>query len=270
MRRLLLAGTVAMGLHGLLFSMEAEWMKKSISYPLPTGPIALALSYKQPEKKLTLPKKSAEIIQKVWVPTPKKEKKEQPKPEPPKKVKKPKQTHTPKPPKKPKTVALAKKPQPPRKEMKPQPEIAPEPVSQPLNEPLADYEAFEMDSMESALPPEPAEEPFQVAALPSEADMTPEPSPSGIREAIPLYRENPPPGYPRIARRKGYEGTVVLEVLVNPEGKVADSRIFRSCGHSVLDKAAMKSIRNWLFEPGMRGDKKVEMWVKVPIRFQLK
>ena len=259
-----------MGLHGLLFSMEAEWMKKSISYPLPTGPIALALSYKQPEKKLTLPKKSAEIIQKVWVPTPKKEKKEQPKPEPPKKVKKPKQTQTPKPPKKPRTVALAKKPQPPRKEMKPQPEIAPEPVSQPLNEPLADYEAFEMDSMESALPPEPAEEPFQVAALPSEADMTPEPSPSGIREAIPLYRENPPPGYPRIARRKGYEGTVVLEVLVNPEGKVADSRIFRSCGHSVLDKAAMKSIRNWLFEPGMRGDKKVEMWVKVPIRFQLK
>jgi protein TonB len=249
--------------------MGAEWMKKSISYPLPTGPIALALTYKQLEKKLSLPKKSAQIIQKVQVPTPKEEKKEQPKPAPPKKVSKPKQIQKPKPLKKPTPVAIANKPRPPKKERKPQPEIAPALVSQLLNEPLPDYEAFEMDNMESSLTPQPAEEPIQVAALPSEADRTPAPSPSGIKEAIPLYRENPPPRYPRIARRKGYEGTVVLEVLVNPEGRVADSRIFRSCGHSVLDKAAMKSIRNWLFEPGMRGDKKVEMWVKVPIRFQL-
>ena len=241
-----------MGLHGLLFSMKTEWMKKSITYPLPTGPIALALTYKQPEKKLSLPKKSVEIIQKVQVPTPKGEKKEQPKPEPPKKVKKPEQIQKPKPRKKPTPVAIAKKPQ---------PEMAPEKVSQPLNEPLTDYEAS---------PPEPEENPIQMAALPSEAEMTPEPSPSGIREAIPLYRENPPPRYPRIARRKGYEGTVVLEVLVNIEGKVAECRIIRSCGYSVLDEAAIKSIRNWLFEPGMRGEEKVEMWVKVPIRFQLK
>jgi protein TonB len=240
-----------MGLHALLFSVNAEWMKKSISYPLPTGPIALALTYKPPEKK-SMPKKSAEIVQKVQVPVPEEEKKEQPKPEPPKKVRKPDQTQTPKPPKKPKTDAITKKPP---------PEIAPKQVSQPFNEPLVDYDT---------LPPEPAEEPFQVTALPSEADMTPRLSPSGIREAIPLYRENPPPRYPRIARRKGYEGTVVLEVLVNTEGKVADRRIFRSCGHPVLDRAAMKSIRNWLFEPAMRGDKKVEMWVKIPVRFELK
>jgi len=260
-KRLLLAGVVAVGLHGLFFSMEAEWMKKNISTPLPTGPIALALTYKQPEKKLPLPNKNAEILQEVKVPTPKEEKKEQPKPEPPKIVRKPEQTQKPKPRKKPLPVAIQKK-------LKP--EVTPEQVSQPQNEPLPEYGAFEMEDMDSLSPSEPMEEPVQVAALPSEADMTPEPSPSGIREAIPLYRDNPPPRYPRIARRRGYEGTVVLEVLVNTKGKVSDYRIFRSCGYSVLDKAAMKSIRNWLFEPGMRGDKKVEMWVKVPIRFQLK
>jgi protein TonB len=241
--------------------MEAEWMKKSISYPLPTGPIALALTYRQPEKKLPLPKKNAEIVPKVQVPSPKDEKKEQPKPETPKILRKPKQPQEPKPRKKPSPIAM---------EEKPQPEMAPEQGSQPLNEPLPDYGAFEMENMDAASPPEPAEEPVQVAALPSDADITPEPSPSGIREAIPLYRDNPPPRYPRIARRRGYEGTVVLEVLVNTEGKVSDYRIIRSCGYFVLDKAAMKSIRNWLFEPGMRGDKKVEMWVKVPIKFQLK
>jgi protein TonB len=232
--------------------MEAEWIKKSISNPLPTGPIALALTYKQPEKTPPLPKKSPEIVRKVEVPKPKKEKKEPPKPELRKKVRKPQPSQKPKPRKKSTPVAIAKKPP---------PEMAPEQVSQPLNEPLTDYEAS---------PPEPAEAPIQVAALPFEANTTPEPPPSGIREAVPLYRENPPPTYPRIARRKGYEGTVVLEVLVNAEGKVADCRIRRSCGHFVLDNAAMKSIRNWVFEPGMRGEKRVEMWVKVPIRFELK
>ena len=260
MKRLLLAGILATGLHGLLFSMEAEWMKNSISTPLPTGPIALALTYKQLEKTLPLPKKTPEIIQRVRVPTPREEKKEQSKPEPPKKTEKPDHPPTPKPPQKAKTAAIAKKPQ---------PEIAPEQVSQPFHEPLVDYQAFEMDAMESALPSTPAEGQPQVAALPSDADMTPKPPPSGIKEAIPLYRENPPPMYPRVARRKGYEGTVLLEVLVNTAGKVADYRLLRSCGHSVLDEAAMKSVSRWLFEPGMRGEKKVEMWVKVPIRFQL-
>jgi protein TonB len=252
---------VAVGLHALLFSMGAEWMEKSVSYPLATGPIALALTYKEPEKKLPLPKKNAEILQRVQVPAPKEEKKEEPKPEPPKIVRKPNQPQKPEPVKKLATLAIEKKPQ---------PEMAPERVSQPLNEPLPDYGAFGMENMDSASPPEPAEKPVQVAALPSDADMTPEPSPSGIKEAIPLYRDNPPPMYPRIARRRGYEGTVVLEVLVNTKGRVADYRIIRSCGHPVLDRAAAKSIRNWLFKPGMRGDKNVDMWVKVPIRFELK
>jgi protein TonB len=236
-------------------------MKKRVSYPLPPGPIALALTYREPERKLPLPKKKLEIVQRVEIPTPKEENKEEPKPDPPQIVRKPKQPQKPQPRLKPAPVTIEKEPP---------PEVAPERVSQPLNEPLPDYGAFEMENTDSASPPEPAEEPVQVAALPSDADMTPEPSPSGIRQAIPLYRDNPPPRYPRIARRRGYEGTVVLEVLVNTEGRVADYRIIRSCGHPVLDRAAAKSIRNWLFKPGMRGDKNVDMWVKVPIRFELK
>jgi len=32
----------------------------------------------------------------------------------------------------------------------------------------------------------------------------------------------------------------------------------------------MASVRGWLFEPGIKGDKKLDMWVRVPIRFELK
>lgn len=90
-----------------------------------------------------------------------------------------------------------------------------------------------------------------------------------VREAAPLYRVNPPPEYPGIARKRGYQGTVVLEVLVDQNGRVGDLRLFASSGHSILDRSAMASVKGWLFEPGMKGGKKIDMWVRVPVRFEL-
>ena len=91
-----------------------------------------------------------------------------------------------------------------------------------------------------------------------------------VIEAAPLYKVNPLPEYPRIARKRGYQGTVVLEVLVDQNGRVGDLRLFTSSGHSILDRKAMASVKGWLFEPGMKGDKKLDMWVRVPVRFELK
>jgi protein TonB len=94
--------------------------------------------------------------------------------------------------------------------------------------------------------------------------------PAKILEAVPVYRSNPPPVYPATARRRGYEGTVVVEVLVSKEGRVQDLRLFQSSGYAVLDRAATGAIKSWVFEPAKAGDEKIEMWVKVPLRFQLK
>lgn len=91
-----------------------------------------------------------------------------------------------------------------------------------------------------------------------------------VRKATPLYRVNQPPEYPEIARKRGYQGTVVLKALVDRNGRVGDLRLFTSSGHSILDRKAMASVKEWLFEPGMKGDKKIDMWVKVPVRFELK
>jgi protein TonB len=73
-----------------------------------------------------------------------------------------------------------------------------------------------------------------------------------------------------VARRRGHQGTVFLEVLVDRSGGVRDLRVLKSSGYATLDDAALSSVKNWLFEPGMRGDQPVEMWVKLPVRFQLK
>lgn len=91
-----------------------------------------------------------------------------------------------------------------------------------------------------------------------------------VRKAIPLYRVNPLPKYPRIARKRGYQGTVVFDVLVDQNGRVGDLRLFTSSGYSILDRSAMASVKGWLFKPGMKGDKKLDMWVRVPVRFELK
>ncbi|MCK5438148.1 MAG: energy transducer TonB, partial [Desulfobulbaceae bacterium] len=91
-----------------------------------------------------------------------------------------------------------------------------------------------------------------------------------VQEAIPFYKKNPPPIYPRAARRRGLEGVVLLEVLVDKSGQVGDLRIFSSSGHRVLDKAALKSVRKWRFISARRGDEPVDMWVKVPVRFEFR
>ena len=61
-----------------------------------------------------------------------------------------------------------------------------------------------------------------------------------------------------------------LDVLVNKDGKVLDLKVYRSSGYALLDRAATSSVKHWLFEPGMIGEEKVNMWVRVPIRFELK
>lgn len=90
------------------------------------------------------------------------------------------------------------------------------------------------------------------------------------KEARPRYRVNPLPEYPKIARKRGYQGSVVLEVLVNRNGKVVDLRVAKASGYPILDKEAINTVKDWSFEPGMVGKERVEMWVNIPIKFELK
>ncbi|MCI5221114.1 MAG: energy transducer TonB [Candidatus Electrothrix sp. AR4] len=91
-----------------------------------------------------------------------------------------------------------------------------------------------------------------------------------VREAAPLYKSNPSPQYPRMARRRGLEGVVTIETKIDINGKVTELRIFASSGHSILDKAALKAVRRWRFSPGTVGGRAQSMWVKVPVRFELR
>jgi protein TonB len=90
-----------------------------------------------------------------------------------------------------------------------------------------------------------------------------------ITLARPRYDRNPKPRYPRIARRRGYEGLVVLKVEILPDGRVGKVRVKRSSGHHILDKSALKTVKMWKFIPARRGDDPIRMWAEVPIKFDL-
>jgi protein TonB len=89
-------------------------------------------------------------------------------------------------------------------------------------------------------------------------------------EAVPAYAENPPPPYPRIARKRGWEGEVLLWVQVSDIGRVLDARLERSSGHKVLDRTALEAVRRWRFTPARLGATPIEGEVRIPIRFELR
>ncbi len=59
------------------------------------------------------------------------------------------------------------------------------------------------------------------------------------------------PDYPPASRRLGEQGTVTLEVLVDPSGRAVDAKILQSSGFPRLDQAALEGVKtNYRFVPG--------------------
>ena len=83
------------------------------------------------------------------------------------------------------------------------------------------------------------------------------------------YLNNPRPEYPRLARRYGEEGTVILRVLVTREGLPARVETDKSSGSTLLDDAALRAVKGWRFAPSRKGLEPIEEWVRVPIVFRL-
>ena len=106
--------------------------------------------------------------------------------------------------------------------------------------------------------------PDRSASLPA-----PPPSDERIRVARPRYGENPKPVYPPEARKKGYQGDVLLRAEVLANGRVGDVELKKSSGHEILDRSALAAVKQWKFIPAREGEKTVAVWVTIPVTFQL-
>ena len=77
------------------------------------------------------------------------------------------------------------------------------------------------------------------------------------------------PQYPQIARKEGWEGTVVLRLTIDSEGGVEKVTTQKSSGFSTLDESAMESVKAWRFDPAKDGEFPISSAVDLPIRFDL-
>lgn len=76
--------------------------------------------------------------------------------------------------------------------------------------------------------------------------------------------------YPEIARKAGIEGRVIVNVLVDVDGSIVETKILQSLGHSGCDEAAIKAIRAVKWKPAKQRDRPVKVWVGIPVIFKLK
>ena len=83
------------------------------------------------------------------------------------------------------------------------------------------------------------------------------------------YLKNPPPGYPRISRRNGEQGTVIVLVFISTQGAPEKAEVRTSSGFARLDQAALEAVQRWRFVPGRRNGTPEAMWFNIPVRFIL-
>ena len=88
----------------------------------------------------------------------------------------------------------------------------------------------------------------------------------GVTNPIVVFQ--PEPEYSEPARKAMLQGTVVLEVIVDPSGKTRNIRLLRSLGLG-LDEEAIKAVERWRFKPATKDGKPVAVFINAYVSFHL-
>ena len=88
-------------------------------------------------------------------------------------------------------------------------------------------------------------------------------------EQMPVAVHSVSPEYPAIAKEAGVSGLVIAHLLVGRDGRVLDVRIDEDHSILMLNEAAVRAARQWVFTPAFANDQPVAVWVAVPFSFRL-
>jgi protein TonB len=75
------------------------------------------------------------------------------------------------------------------------------------------------------------------------------------------------PIYPQLARTAHAEGMVILEAIIDAQGRVESVKVLRSL--PLLDQAAVDAVKQWTFTPAMLNGAAVPVVMTVTVNFQL-
>ena len=83
------------------------------------------------------------------------------------------------------------------------------------------------------------------------------------------HLHNPRAEYPRLARRMGEQGRVMVRVFVSRVGNAEKVELQSTSGSPRLDRAALEAVGRWKFVPARQGEHDVGAWLLVPVVFRL-
>jgi TonB family protein len=91
----------------------------------------------------------------------------------------------------------------------------------------------------------------------------------GITPPVPLYRGMP--RYTAEAAQARIQGSILVECVVETNGRCARARIVRSIEPPFgLDREAIAAANEWRFRPGMRGAEQVPVLVTIEVAFTIR
>ncbi len=123
---------------------------------------------------------------------------------------------------------------------------------------------FEENPVEN-LPPPPSDA-SRIGDAPVFTPYTVKPELKNRAQAVKIVERN----YPKLLKDAGIGGNVNVWVFIDTRGIVKNAVVQKSSGNAALDDAALNSAREFEFTPALNRDKKVPVWVAIPITFTVK
>lgn len=116
--------------------------------------------------------------------------------------------------------------------------------------------------------------PLSIEGVGVESAVVPPPSPEPIAPVrlhpgmtAPLKVVDGAPVYPAIARMAHVQGVVILEAVLDVEGRVDSVRVLRSIAQ--LDQSAVDAVKRWRFTPALLNGQPVSVVMTVTVNFTL-
>ena len=126
--------------------------------------------------------------------------------------------------------------------------------------------------------------PDDVTIMQTDIDLTapppPPPPPPGRQQVepqifvafdkAPVLIKRVEPVYPEIAKKAGVSGQVILLVVVDEQGNVAEAEVFAASPPNIFEQAALDAVVQFKFEPALQRDRPVRVRIRQTIDFVMK
>ncbi len=161
---------------------------------------------------------------------------------------------------------------PPEVEIPPPPEQIARPATPVISDATIDEDitiaatTFEDNPIENLPPPPTATANEDIASAPRFTPFTVRPELRNRADIARALERN----YPPLLRDAGIGGETLVWFFIDENGRVQKTQINKSSGYDALDQAALTVAEQMQFSPALNRDKKVPVWVAIPIVFSSK